>query len=419
MGPLARSGICSPAGLGRTALDLLLPSVLRHRRQAGDARTWLAGEKEDSADVLEGHAADDASETLDAYDDESVGSVVRRRLGSEVHDRLVDPLVGGIHAGPVDTMSAAAVFPALLRADRQQGSLMRALRAMSPPSSSPVQRAVSAGAGATGPSSTESPAPLPVFMTIRGGLERLVERLAVALEERGVEIRLGTRAERLDRLAGSSEPPRWSIATAAGNVEVDGVVVAVPAEAAAGLLRQLDPSLARPLGGIPYASVTLLTLRFSRHVVASPLDGTGFLVPTRAGRLLTACTWLSSKWPELGRSDDVLLRASMGRYGNDPSAEMSDEEVVARALGELHQMLDLRGDPVETIVTRWPGAFPQYLVGHLQRVRAVEERAARHRGLALAGAALHGVGIPACIGSGRRAANDLLGGLAPNNQVTR
>lgn len=374
MGPLARSGICSPVGLGRAALDLLRPSAPPWRRPAGEAR--------------------------DDDHDESVGSIVRRRLGNEVHDLLADPLIGGIHAGPIDTMSSAAVFPALLRAERQPGSLMKALRPMAPP---PAPR-------------PEGP---PVFLTVRGGLGRLVERSKQELTARGADIRVGVRVEKVEMSATESGPPRWSIRTSRGTLEVDGVVVAVPAAAASGLLRQLDPSLAGFLSGIPYGSVTLVTLRFPRAALPFAPRGTGFLVPAGRERLVTACTWVSSKWPELERQEDVLLRASMGRYGDDRCSSMSDDEAAACALRDLRQMVDLRGGPAETVVTRWSASFPQYLVGHLRRVREMEERAARHHGLALAGAALHGVGIPACVGSGRGAAAYLVGRLVPGAGGTR
>jgi oxygen-dependent protoporphyrinogen oxidase len=353
----------------------------------------------------------------DEHDDESVGSLVRRRLGGEVHDLLADPLIGGIHAGPIDTMSAAAVFPALLRAERKPGSLMRALRTMAPAAEPrPKGGEPPPRAGTDGPHGPDAPPPpeqAPVFLTIRGGLGRLVERAREELTRRGAEIRLGARAEQIQHLVPTSGAPRWSIATGRDTLEVDGLVVAVPAQAASGLLGQLDPSLARLLDGIPYSSVTLVTLRFPRSALASSPRGTGFLVPAGKERLVTACTWLSSKWPDLDRKEDVLLRASMGRYGDDRCASMSDEEAAACAQGDLRQMVDLRGEPAETVVTRWPASFPQYLVGHLRRVRAVEECAARHHGLTLAGAALHGVGIPACVGSGRRAAANLVRELVP------
>jgi oxygen-dependent protoporphyrinogen oxidase len=400
MGPLARSGICSPMGLGRAALDLLRPSAPPRRKSAGEAQ----------------------DDNDDDYD-ESVGSVVRRRLGTEVHDLLADPLIGGIHAGPIDTMSAAAVFPALLRAERQPGSLMKALRPMAPPPAPrPERRAVPPLAATGDLRAADAPAPserAPVFLTVRGGLGRIVERSEQELTARGADIRVGVRVENIHMSTTTPGPPRWSITTSRGTLEVDGVVVAVPATAASGLLGRLDPSLAGLLSGIPYGSVTLVTLRFPKSALRFAPRGTGFLVPAGRERLVTACTWVSSKWPELDRRDDVLLRASMGRYGDDRSSSMSDDEAAACALKDLHRMVDLRGEPAETVVTRWPASFPQYLVGHLRRVRAVEERAARHHGLALAGAALHGVGIPACVGSGRGAAADLVGRLVPGAGGTR
>jgi oxygen-dependent protoporphyrinogen oxidase len=162
------------------------------------------------------------------------------------------------------------------------------------------------------------------------------------------------------------------------------------------------------LATIDYSDVTLATLRFPDGAVARPLDGTGFLVPASTGHLITACTWLTSKWPELQRPGDVLLRASTGRSGDDRPARMSDDDIVGRVLEDLGPMLGLRGPPTETVVTRWPHAFPQYGVGHVEHVSSIENGVTRVSGLALAGAAYHGVGIPACIASGRGAAAAVL-----------
>lgn len=378
--PLARSGICSPIGLWRAALDLLSPPKTHRRREVL---------REDTGDLHE------------LPEDRSVGSVVRRRLGSEVHDLLADPLIGGIHAGGIDTMSAASVFPQLLEADSRSGSLMRALR---------LQLHV--------PLRAQPRSERPVFMTVRGGLERLTERLRAALVERGVDIRRGTAAFSLDPGSSSGEPARWSIAARGGRVDCDGVVVCTPAPEASRLAGQVDGSLTALLEKIPYASVTLVTLRVPRTSLEADLDGTGFLVPAAEGRLLTACTWLSSKWPELDRPDDVLLRASMGRFGDDRAEQMTDEEVLSRTLEELGQLLSLRDKPLDALVTRWPRAFPQYLVGHARLVRSVEAISSAHPGLAFAGAALHGIGIPACIGSGRRAAQKVLHTVATGQRVT-
>jgi oxygen-dependent protoporphyrinogen oxidase len=372
LGPLARSGICSPTGLVRPALDLLRPAVGSGSAPGADG---------------------------------TVGEIVRRRLGREVTTRLAGPLIGGIHAGDVDAASAAAVFPALLDADRRPGSLMRALRP-------------SMARGGAGPASGDTP----VFMSLRGGLGRLVDELTGALERRGVEIRRRSSVDGL-ALRSGGEVRGWTIRTDGDEVDADGVVVAVPAPAAAGLLRPHDAALADTLDDVVYASVAVVTLRFGDDAVSRPLDGSGFLVP-RGDRgvpdpLITACTWLTSKWPELQRPGDVLLRASVGRDGDDRHESLDDDELVRRAVDELGVMMGVRGAPLEVVVTRWPEAFPQYAVGHLSRVAAMEAAAGRFPSLALAGGALHGVGIPACIGSGVRAARAVLEGMHTASGVAR
>jgi protoporphyrinogen/coproporphyrinogen III oxidase len=417
LGPLARSGICSPAGLVRPVFDLARPSF-------------------------------GSSRTAEPATDRSVGDIVRRRLGSQVTERLVGPLIGGIHAGPVDTMSAEAVFAPLLAASGRPGSLMRALRdcapapdapaldapaldAPAPDASAPDASGVTPGvSGAAGRPGGASAGGGPVFLGVRGGLGRLVDRLARALEERGVELRTATPVQALTRTPpagpGAGRAPaagtdaagrggRWTIHTEGDAVEADGVVVAVPGPAAATLFRPHDKTLADTLGAVAYASVAIVTLRFPAGAVDRALDGTGFLVPA-GGRhgdapLVTACTWLSSKWPQLQRPGEVIVRASAGRYGDDRNASLTDDALVARCIAELGTMMGVRGTATEAVVTRWPGSFPQYTVGHRDRVAAVEAAAAALPSTAVAGAALHGIGIPACIGSGRRAARAVLGGL--------
>jgi protoporphyrinogen/coproporphyrinogen III oxidase len=327
-----------------------------------------------------------------------VGEIVLRRLGSEVTTMLAGPLIGGIHAGSVDALSAAAVFPALLEADRSPGSLMRALRASLP-----------------GPAA--GPNEAPIFLAPRGGMGRLVESLTGALAGRGVDLRRETPVLALVR-----QGDRWTIRTAGSELGVDGVVVAMPGPGAADLLEGLGPSLGSSLRSISYSSVALLTFRIERGAVGRALDGSGFLVPRgrdgKAEPLLTACTWLSAKWPELGpdelaRDADVLLRVSVGRAGDRRHEDLDDDELVRRCLAELDPMMGGLGAPTDSLVTSWPLAFPQYAVGHLDLVRKIEADAAALPALALAGAAFHGVGIPACIGSGRRAAQSVLGALAP------
>jgi oxygen-dependent protoporphyrinogen oxidase len=317
--------------------------------------------------------------------DRSIGPMVARKLGQQVVDRLVDPLIGGIHAGSVDEMSAAATFPPLLAAGHKRGSLMRALRAEIPP--------------------VPEDAP-PLFWSVDGGMAALVGRLAAALTARGVEFRCGTPVEQLQR-----QGDGWGVTVGGQSEGADAVVLALPAPEAGRLLEAHDADAAGLLGNVAYASVTVVTLRVPADALASPLEGTGFLVPRRStaprGRdpwAVTACTYLSEKWPHVATDGEVLLRASVGRFGDDRAGSWSDAELVDRVWDELGALIGLSGAPLASMVARWPLAFPQYRVHHLLRTAGIEAAMARLGGIAVAGAAYRGVGIPACIASGRAAA---------------
>jgi len=374
IGPLARSGIISPLGVARAGVDL----VGSLRPDAGSAT-----------------------------EDRSVGDVVASRLGSEVRDLLAGPLVGGIHAGRADDLSAEAVFPALLEASRKKGSLMRALRQPGGPtragSGSPDESPPAPTGGAqTGAS--------PVFFSPVSGVASIPEKLTAALRARGVEVLTSQPVERV-RCAGGADSRAWSVSGSSMDIAADALVMALPSKAAAGLLGEVDAELAGLVGGVPSASVVLVTLQIDPGSLRGPLGGTGFLVPAVGGGLVTACTFLSTKWPHLKREGDVLIRASAGRAGDDRALSMGDEELVRSVLGELQKMIGPFAEPREVIVTRYEDAFPQYLVGHTARVSAIEAAAARLPAFSLAGATYHGIGIPACIGSGRRAARLVLAAL--------
>ncbi len=380
--PMVRSGILGPGGLVRAGLDLVLP----HR-----------GDPEGTAD-------------------RSVGDIVGSRLGHEVVERLVDPLVGGIHAGGVDDLSAEATFPPLLAAAHRSGSLIRALR-------QPPPAPAASGAPAPGP-------PPPVFWSLDGGNARLPAELADALDRRGVTVHTGVAVESMDRLPAGAGPP-WRLVLAgdadrvpgtggsadtARTLDVDAVVLAVPAGQAAGLLGDHAPRAASILGDVELASVTVVTVSLPAGAVVGPLVGTGFLVPrtsTIDGRtpLITGATYLSRKWPGLARPEDELLRLSVGRFGDTRPDTLDDDELTAAVLAELSAVLGVTDGPRASMVTRWDGAFPQYRVGHLDRTARIEEAVAELPGVAVAGSAYRGVGIPAVIGSGRTAATRLLGSL--------
>jgi oxygen-dependent protoporphyrinogen oxidase len=386
--PVARSRVLGPAGVLRLSLDVLAPRP--------DRRGPLG--------------------------DRAIGPLVARKLGRRTVARLVEPLVGGIHAGVVEDMSTAAVFPLLL-AVPPRGGLMRGLR-----------RAAALGVGPGGvlPSRTDGapaddrPAPDgapageragggdPAFWALDGGMQRLVDALTSALERRGVALRTGVRVDALGRPAPDGRA--WALTTSGGPVTADGLVLAVPAGPAASLLEPHDAEAAGLLRGVDHASVAVVTLAVRQKDLPQALEGTGLLVPrhsplprqlaTEEDRtfLVTACTYLSAKWPHLGRRDDVLVRASVGRVDDERAGQLDDEQLVARVTSELGVLLGLAGTPGASMVSRWPDALPQYRVHHLLRVTAIEAAAGRLPALAVAGATYRGVGIPACIGSGRAAA---------------
>ncbi|HUA94370.1 MAG TPA: protoporphyrinogen oxidase [Acidimicrobiales bacterium] len=379
--PLVRSGILGLSGVARCALDLALP------------HPGSGTEPEDRA----------------------VGPVVAARLGHQVVDRLVDPLVGGIHAGGVEELSARATFPALIEADRRAGSLMRRLALPAPPPHRP----------------DDGDGPAPVFWSLDRGVGRLPLELATAVATGGATVCTGVSVDALTRPPPGTAGGRWRLvmsgdtatvpgadvgADGARVLDVDGVVLAVPAQQAADLLTGHAQDAAALLREIGYASVTVVTLSIPAGAVRSELAGTGFLVPRTSpigGRtaLITGCTYLSRKWPALARPGEELIRLSVGRYGDVRADSLDDDELCAAAFGEFATILDIAGQPTDSLVTRWNGAFPQYQVGHVERADRIERSVAGVPGLAIAGAALRGVGIPAVIGTGRSAARALLASL--------
>jgi oxygen-dependent protoporphyrinogen oxidase len=390
--PVARSGILDLRGLARLAVDVVAPRA--------DRRNPLG--------------------------DRAVGPLIARKLGHEVVERLADPMIGGIHAGSVSDMSAGAVFPTLLAVAQRRGSFMKALRR--------TMVTEAAARSALG----EPVTPAPLFWALEGGVATLPTRLAEALTQRGATVSTGRPVAGLHR-GGAG----WVVDTPAGPFEADGVVLATPAPTTAALLEPHDADAAKLLRDIDYASVTLVTLVYPADAVPPDLYGTGLLVPRgtvlrhprRAaaeepaapdgqrhdggrhdgGRhepaLVSACTYLSQKWPHVARPGDVLLRASVGRMGDDRHLGLDDDQLTARVTDELGRLVGEHGTPTTTLVTRWHEALPQYRVNHLLRVTGVESAVSRLGPLAVAGAAYRGVGIPACVASGRSAARSVLDAL--------
>ena len=307
---------------------------------------------------------------LAAGEDPSIGALVRSRLGDDILEHLVDPLLGGINAGDSDRLSVRAAAPQLAAAAERSASLVAGLRAAPPPDDPTA----------------------PVFWALPGGMSALVETLVGALADAGV--------------AFTSEA-----VVDCRDLGADGVVLAAPAAATAGIVERAGAAdAAALLRNLGHSSPVLTTLAFARADVEHPLDGSGFLVPRREGRFVTACSFATTKWSHLGTADatTVVLRASAGRYGDDRAIDLDDDALLAATLADLDDLLSLKGEATEVRISRWRDGFPQYEPGHLERVAAIEADVAHHLpGVAVAGASYRGLGIPACIRQGRQASGQV------------
>ncbi len=316
--------------------------------------------------------------------DATVGSVIRRRLGDEVLERLVGPLVGGINAGEPDEMSIDAVVPQLAAGAHRHRSIIEGLRAVAAP-----------------------PSDEPVFATPLGGMSEFIDALEAHLRTRGVEIRLGTPIDALEPVERERTARRWRITTAAGSDEFDGVVLTVPAGVAGRLVEAFAPTAAEHLAAIESASVAMVTVAYRSEDVPVPLDASGFLVPRDAGLSITAVSWASSKWAHLA-GGDVILRVSIGHHRDPAPLDLDDDDLVATVEHDLHTTMGIDAPPRERRVSRFVDGLPQYGVGHLDRVAEIDAAmAAAADRVVVTGAAFRGVGIPACIRQGRDAATTL------------
>lgn len=313
--------------------------------------------------------------------DESVGGFLRPRLGDELVDLLVEPLLGGIYAGRADMLSIKATMPSLAQALEKEPSVLRAAAS--------VRR---------------EPSGDPVFATLRGGLAQLTQALVL---RSGADVRLGVtvRAIRADnggfRLECGPVPSPSAI-------EADAVLIATPPPSAARLLAGLAPDAARALGKIPMASMAIVAMAWPGPQSGLP-NGSGLLVPPAAGGVVKAVTISSNKWPHFASSGDVLVRASVGRVGEERVLQRSDAALLQAVGGEVSALLGLTGPASAGLVMRWGGGLPQYCVGHLDAVSTIRAAVAETPGLAVAGAAYDGVGIPACIRSAYAAVDALDG----------
>ena len=346
LAPLTRDGLLTRAEVARARLDHLLPRG-----------SWMA--------------------------DASVAEVVRVRLGRAVLDRLVEPLVGGVYAGRADELSIRSTLPQLFAQLPGHRSLVAAAAAA---------RAVPAVSG-------------PVFVAPRGGVGLLPAALAAAT---GAEIRTGTAVREMHRTTAG-----WRLVTGSAAdpqcLDVDGVVLALPPAPGARLLAAEVPTAAALLRQVPMASSAVVSLAFGADQVRLPA-GSGLLVPPVERRLVKAATFSSTKWAWQAEAAPglVLLRASVGRRGEEAVLQRDDPDLVDLVLADLRALIGLSARPVDATVTRWGGGLPQYTVGHADRVSALREAVRTVPSLVVCGAAYDGIGVPACIATADRAVTELL-----------
>lgn len=348
------SRVLSPAGLLRAGVDLVVPSSAPE-------------------------------------EDVSIGSVVRRRAGSQVLERFIDPLLGGIHAGSCDELSMRAVAPQFEVALKKRRGLVRGLRAMS------------AGHTAAGP----------VFLGVQGGLERVTDALRRSLEP--IDLRTASPVRAVEPLEGGGALVRLADGSA---LQAREVILAVPAADAGPMVAAACPQAAAELAGVSYASVATIALAYEPGAITRPLDGTGFLATKAAGRTITACTWSSAKWAHLA-GETTILKCSVGHTGDRSALDLHDEQLLAAVRADLRRAMGLSAEPLEWRVFRFERALPQYTVGHLERIARLEAEMARLPGVRLCGASYHGVGVASCIKDGRAAADAALEGLRSRGGASR
>ncbi len=329
-----------------------------------------------------------------ANGDESLADFIRRRLGEEAVDKIAGPMMAGIYSADPEKLSINSTFPMFVAMEQKHGSLIKAMR--SAKSRRPVPK----------PNGNEAKAPA-MFTSLRGGMTELVESLESRLEG---DLRPGC------TVTGISPTPTGFEVTLDGAepITTDGVVLAIPAYSAAKLVEPFDADLAHKLRQIRYASTGNISLGYRRaDVTGRELDGFGFMVPRSEGRPIAACTWTSTKFDHRAADEDILLRVFIGGDGRSDQIAYSDEALLKLARRQIAEIMGITAEPVIHKIFRWPRGNPQYDVGHLERVEAIEQQAARTPGLHLTGSPYRGIGLPDCVKSALSTVDALLGQLVP------
>jgi protoporphyrinogen/coproporphyrinogen III oxidase len=316
--------------------------------------------------------------------DESVAALVERHYGAEMVDRLADPLLSGVYGGEASQLSVRAVLPRFVEMESKYGSLGRGMLAARK-NMKPAQSGQ------------------PIFTSLKGGMQQLAEALVAALPADALRAKTPVEAiQRQDR--------GWVVSAGYASDQFDAVIVAAPARAAASVLEMASVDLVSELKGIPYTSSMTVALGFDQSVRANLPAGFGFLVPRSESKRMLAATFVHNKFPLRAPEDRALIRCFLGGSRDGDVLQLADDEVLGLVREELRQILGLGAEPLFTRIYRWRAAMAQYAVGHLERLQRIENLLKQLPGLALAGNAYRGIGVPDCVRSGEAAAQQVLAG---------
>lgn len=344
--PLVRTGLISIPGALRAGLDLILP-----KRE------------------------------LPA--DHSVADLLRPRFGDEVYHRMVEPMLGGVHAGSPEVLSAPSTVPEIEAIAKSGRSMLLTLR----------KRKRSVAQPSTKPGAA--------LISFKNGISTLTNALAARLGQEVV--RTSTPVDGIH-----FDGTKYTVNTQHGSFEAEEVVLATPAYVSAEILKDVNPTLSKSLREIPYVDSAAVILAFRKSEVPPLPSGTGFLIPPIENEFIVGVTWLSNKWPQLVNDEVVIIRNLVGRYGDDRWTKMNNDQIVAKVLEGLHRMMGITAQPIERIIQPWPKAMPQYVVGHGRRLADIEKELERLPGMHLVGAAYRGVGLAGCVASARVLAEQIV-----------
>lgn len=327
--------------------------------------------------------------------DETLADFIRRRLGAEALDKLAEPLMSGIYNAEAERQSLLATFPRFRTLEEKYGSLTRGMIAARKRGRAPRAPA------------TEPRGPTSMFVSLRGGTQILVDTLVSRLSG---DLRLDSSVTTIRRDDGGYEV----VLADGSSLPADAVILATPAYVAARMVREVAPQAAEKLDAIRYVSTGTISLAFRREEISHPLDGFGIVIPRSEDRPINAVTWTSTKFEQRAPHGTILLRVFFGGSRRPEMMTLSDDDLLRVVLGELRNLMNINTRPLFHRIHRWHRANPQYDVGHLEHVDAIETTLPP--GLYVTGSAYRGIGIPDCVRQAQQTAQQVLTALASNRQ---